>query len=69
MIIALFTSSCSNNDDTHTNNATNLQSITEEEKAGLLFMLEEEKLARDTYEFLDSEWGIIQFTNIKIIAK
>ena len=44
MIIALFTSSCSNNDDTHTNNATNLQSITEEEKAGLLFMLEEEKL-------------------------
>ena len=32
MIIALFTSSCSNNDD-NTNNATNVQSITEEEKS------------------------------------
>jgi hypothetical protein len=65
MIIALFTSSCSNNDDTHTNNATNLQSITEEEKAGLLFMLEEEKLARDTYIYMNNLWGLNQFNNIK----
>lgn len=64
MIIALFTSSCSNNDD-NTNNATNVQSITEEEKVGLLFMLEEEKLARDTYIYMNNLWGLNQFNNIK----
>ncbi len=32
----------------------------------LLFMLEEEKLARDTYEYLDELYGINQFSNIKL---
>ena len=35
------------------------------DKEALLFMLEEEKLARDTYEYLDDLWSINQFSNIK----
>lgn len=31
----------------------------------LLFLYEEEKLARDVYEYLDRAWGEKQFTNIK----
>lgn len=44
---------------------TNLDPLTNADKESLLFMLEEEKLARDTYEFLDNEWGISPFANIK----
>ncbi len=40
-------------------------SILQEDADALLFMLEEEKLARDTYEFLDKTWGLNQFANIK----
>ncbi|MFH6768858.1 DUF2202 domain-containing protein [Gaetbulibacter aquiaggeris] len=60
-----FMTSCSdsNNDNNQSINTIEL-SVTDTE--ALLFMLEEEKLARDTYEFLDSEWGLIQFANIKI---
>lgn len=36
-----------------------------EDKDALLFMLEEEKLARDTYTFLGDLWSINQFNNIK----
>lgn len=39
--------------------------ISEEDKNALLFMLEEEKLARDTYTFLYDTWGMVQFNNIK----
>ena len=35
------------------------------EREALLFMLEEEKLARDTYEYLHDHWGLQQFANIK----
>ncbi|MGB5436624.1 MAG: DUF2202 domain-containing protein [Maribacter sp.] len=38
----------------------------EEDINALLFMLEEEKLARDTYMYLDELWGINQFANIKL---
>ena len=38
----------------------------EEDTNALLFMLEEEKLARDTYMYLDELWGINQFANIKL---
>ena len=48
------------------------EDITEQEetfgdgdKDALLFMLEEEKLARDTYTFLGDLWAINQFNNIK----
>lgn len=39
--------------------------ISEEDKNALLFMLEEEKLAKDTYAFLYDTWGMVQFNNIK----
>lgn len=38
----------------------------QEDINALLFMLEEEKLARDTYMYLDELWGINQFANIKL---
>lgn len=38
---------------------------TEISKDALLFMLEEEKLARDTYVYLDKMWSINQFANIQ----
>jgi hypothetical protein len=39
-------------------------SLTAEEKAGLLLMREEEKLARDVYLTLAEEWGVRVFSNI-----
>ena len=41
------------------------QDLANVEKEALLFMLEEEKLARDTYEFLYDHWDLQQFANIK----
>lgn len=38
--------------------------IEDADKAALLFMLEEEKLARDTYIYLNNVWSINQFNNI-----
>ncbi|MBU2526677.1 MAG: DUF2202 domain-containing protein [Bacteroidetes bacterium] len=61
-IIVSFLTSCSDSDDSivTTNN------LTQTETEALLFMLEEEKLARDTYEFLDNQWALAQFANIKL---
>ena len=58
-----FLSSCSDDD---TPNPITGQSITESDKSALLFMLEVEKLARDTYFYLDSVWSINTFANIKL---
>jgi hypothetical protein len=63
MIIALFTVSCDDNENNNT--VSNTISLTEEEKVGLLFMLEEEKLARDTYIYMNNLWSLNQFNNIK----
>lgn len=41
------------------------QTDTEISTDALLFMLEEEKLARDTYVYLDNMWSINQFANIQ----
>ena len=41
------------------------QTLTEDDKEALLFMLEEEKLARDTYVYLNDIWSINQFANIQ----
>ena len=38
--------------------------LTPEEKAGLLFMRKEEKLARDVYLVLFDKWGLMVFENI-----
>lgn len=35
------------------------------EKADLLYLIEEEKLARDTYVYLYQKWNVQQFNNIK----
>tara|TARA_R110000868_G_scaffold11399_5_gene55997 strand:- start:858 stop:1487 length:630 start_codon:yes stop_codon:yes gene_type:complete len=53
-----------NNDDSSVAELENID-FTKEDNAALLFMLEEEKLARDTYTYLDDIWEINQFSNIK----
>ncbi|WP_397363012.1 DUF2202 domain-containing protein [Olleya sp. R77988] len=53
-------------DNEEDNNDTISQTLTEADKNALLFMLEEEKLARDTYQYLDDLWAINQFSNIKL---
>ena len=69
-VITLFTASwfmSCENDETNMeldNQQNTAISITDQE--ALLFMLEEEKLARDTYIYLDELWGINQFANIQI---
>ncbi len=61
-----FLSSCSDDTDDKTTNPVTGESITDADKEALLFMLEEEKLARDTYFYLDSVWSINTFANIKL---
>ena len=54
-----------NDDNTISDNTTVSQTLTDSDKEALLFMLEEEKLARDTYIYLNDLWSINQFANIK----
>lgn len=54
---------CSRNSDNE--DLQNLPAITAEEKNNLTFMFEEEKLARDTYLFLNQKWNLQEFANIK----
>lgn len=65
---AIFTG-CSDDDENTdqiiTQNPITGEQINDQDKAALQFMLEEEKLARDTYFYLDSVWSINQFSNIK----
>lgn len=61
VLLALF--SC-NNDDSSVSDQDNIN-LTKEDGSALLFMLEEEKLARDTYTYLEDLWEINQFSNIK----
>ncbi|RSK40363.1 DUF2202 domain-containing protein [Mangrovimonas spongiae] len=60
-----FLSACSSDDDANARNFNVNQPLTETDKDALLFMLEEEKLARDTYIYLNNEWSLSQFNNIK----
>lgn len=55
----------SDNDNNNPNNNVVNQTLTDADKEALLFMLEEEKLARDTYIFLNNQWALNQFANIK----
>ena len=65
LILSLsFLNACDDNID-ELNNITTNQIVTQADKAALLFMLEEEKLARDTYMYLDNLWSSNQFANIK----
>lgn len=40
------------------------QTLSDEERSGLIFMREEEKLARDVYSVLYDKWGLQIFSNI-----
>jgi len=66
-----FFSACSddntleNLNDDITLEALNNIDLTQADKDAMLFMLEEEKLARDTYKYLYDLWEINMFTNIK----
>ena len=60
-----FLSACSDDNDDVTDETIS-QTLTQADEAALLFMLEEEKLARDTYEYFDNLWGTVQFANIKV---
>ncbi|MDH7912757.1 DUF2202 domain-containing protein [Winogradskyella sp. SYSU M77433] len=60
-----FLSACSDDDGDNTNGNVLNQTLTESDINALLFMLEEEKLARDTYRYLNNEWYLNQFANIK----
>ncbi|MBK9249940.1 MAG: DUF2202 domain-containing protein [Ignavibacteria bacterium] len=53
-----------NSDRTSQINAFPKESISADELKGLLFMREEEKLARDVYTALDAKWNINAFSNI-----
>jgi len=55
---------CSDDNDNITED-TKDQTLSETNKDALLFMLEEEKLARDTYTYIDNLWSINQFANIQ----
>jgi hypothetical protein len=69
MLSVVVLMSCDNESDDSLNLASpnNLSDtlLSQEEKESLLFMLEEEKLARDTYTFLDGLYSVNQFANIK----
>ncbi|MEI7504741.1 MAG: DUF2202 domain-containing protein, partial [Paludibacter sp.] len=63
MVMSLFTLllvSCKKDTETATTTP-----LTDSDKNALLFMLEEEKLARDTYTYLWEVWQTNPFTNIK----
>lgn len=52
------------NDETR-NIGTIIPSINTDEKSNLLFMYEEEKMARDTYLYLYQKWQLVEFANIQ----
>ncbi len=49
----------------YTNITTTVATLTEEQIADLLFMYEEEKMARDVYATLANIWGVPIFSNIQ----
>jgi len=49
-----------------TKSATVIVSLTDAEKADLMFMREEEKVARDVYLFLYDVWGEVIFSNVLV---
>lgn len=77
LLSSLLISNCSSNLNADANNVSESQSVSginindlayedlsPEEANGLIFMREEEKLARDAYNILYAKWGIRVFNNI-----
>ncbi|WP_159949261.1 DUF2202 domain-containing protein [Polaribacter septentrionalilitoris] len=67
IILIISTNACSNDSEDEFIGDKIEENITilQEDADALLFMLEEEKLARDTYSILYEKWGLNQFANIK----
>ena len=57
-----FMTSCN---DEENNDIQEMAVLAPTEKDALLFMIEEEKLARDAYAYLYELWNVLQFQNIK----
>ena len=57
-----FMTSCN---DEESNDIQETSVLTQTEKDALIFMIEEEKLARDAYAYLYELWNVLQFQNIK----
>ena len=62
VLLVSFSSSCSKSNLEEVLSSSPLE---QKDKEALLFMLEEEKLARDTYTYINDLWSISQFANIK----
>ena len=61
IVFISFTNSCTKSEL----DSVLISPLEQKDKEALLFMLEEEKLARDTYTYIDNLWSINQFANIK----
>ena len=62
MISSIFMMSCNNEDN---GGIQETSVLTQTEMDALIFMIEEEKLARDVYGYLYERWDVVQFQNIK----
>lgn len=64
--LLLFFSACSSDDSEPIENSISKTSLvlTQIEKDALVFMMEEERLARDVYNYLFDKWDLNQFQNI-----
>ena len=65
LVISSIFMGCDNDDTASIINNQDSIAIPLEDQKALLFMLEEEKLARDTYSYLDELWDANQFANIQ----
>ncbi len=66
-VVISFFSACSNDDSESLNEEANSETVialSQIEKDALLFMMEEERLAKDVYDRLFDVWGLNQFQNI-----
>lgn len=64
-LLSVSYTSCNQNEQQETLALLNNQTFSTSENEALLYMLEEEKLARDTYTYLGNLWSVNQFKNIK----
>jgi hypothetical protein len=65
LVISSIFMGCDNDETGSIINNQDSTAIPLEDQEALLFMLEEEKLARDTYMYLYQLWGVPQFANIQ----
>ncbi len=63
-LVVIFTLDSCEKEDQNSSSDPVSSSLKAEDQEALLFMLEEEKLARDTYQYLDSIYGLQQLANI-----